>query len=78
MNKQFLDNEREIRFNVRSITGSHGAVPVNTPVDYYPSTGIGLAYVFSDNVVISLGYNGYFGKDRYKNSVINFGVGILF
>jgi outer membrane autotransporter protein len=78
INKQFLNNEREIQFNLRSITGSHGAVPVNVSPDCYTSVGLSAAYGFSDSATISLGYNGYYGNDSYKNNVINLGVGMSF
>ena len=75
-NKQFLDNERNIHFHLQSIINSHGAVPTRIPTDYYTSVNVSMAYLFAGFMSASLGYNGYFGKDRYKNNVITLSVGI--
>jgi outer membrane lipase/esterase len=77
INKQFLNNEREIAYHIQSIAGSHGAVPVSIAADCYTSAGISAAYVFSDSASVSLGYNGYFGNDIYNNNVINLEVGMF-
>jgi uncharacterized protein YhjY with autotransporter beta-barrel domain len=77
VNRQLLDNEREIQYNLQSISGSHGAVPVSNPADCYASAGISAGFLLFDFAAISLDYNGYFGNDRYKNNVINLGVGLF-